>query len=115
MGDLNILSAAGKMNESSSNGSILKTQAEHGVESCQENDKEKTVSVVQTAINGDGKNNSGIEAGNSEEKTISIVQAAINGDGKHNSGTEAGNSEVEYIESENLNDVEDVDTSLKVS
>nr|GMC67243.1 HEAT repeat-conatining protein [Ipomoea batatas]GMC73418.1 HEAT repeat-conatining protein [Ipomoea batatas] len=85
-GDLNILPAAGKMNESSSNGSISKTQAEHGVERCQENDKEKTAPVVQ---------------------------AAINGDVKHNSGTEAGNSEVEYIESENLNDVEDVDTSLK--
>lgn len=47
------------------------------------------------------------------EKTVSLVQADINEDGKLKSGTEVGSSEVEYVESENLNDVEDVDTSLK--
>lgn len=38
----------------------------------------------------------------------------VNGCGTVNSGAEIANSEVEYIESENLSDVEDVDTSLKV-
>lgn len=47
------------------------------------------------------------------EKTVSLVQADINEEGKLKSGTEVGSSEVEYVESENLNDVEDVDTSLK--
>ena len=40
---------------------------------------------------------------------------SVNGGEVVNSGAEVGSSEVEYIESENLNDVEDVDASLKVS
>lgn len=47
------------------------------------------------------------------EKTVSLLQDDINEDGKLKSGTEVGGSEVEYIESENLKDVDDVDTSLK--
>ncbi|CAH9092369.1 unnamed protein product [Cuscuta epithymum] len=47
------------------------------------------------------------------EKTVTIVEADINEEVKLNSGVEGGSSEVEYIESENLKDVEDVDTSLK--
>ncbi|CAH9090697.1 unnamed protein product [Cuscuta europaea] len=47
------------------------------------------------------------------EKTVTLVQADTNEEVKLNSGTEGGSSEVEYIESENLKDVEDVDTILK--
>lgn len=55
---------------------------------------------------------------NSEEKqrknSASLVETTTNGDKIVNSEVEVGNSEVEYIESEKLNDVEDVDTSLKM-
>lgn len=44
-----------------------------------------------------------------------MVSTTVNGDGTANSGAEIGNAEMEYIESENLSDVEDVDTSVKVS
>ncbi|CAN4082469.1 unnamed protein product [Withania somnifera] len=77
---------AGKNNEISSNGSILVT----GVESIDNNHKD-------------------IE----REKPALPVGPALNGDSEVNTGAELGNSEVEYIVSENLNDVEDVDTSLK--
>lgn len=39
---------------------------------------------------------------------------SVNGSEVVNSGAEVGSSEVEYIDSENLNDVEDVDMILKV-
>ena len=44
----------------------------------------------------------------------SFVSPPVNGNQTVNSGTEIGNMEVEYIESENLNDLEDIDTCLKV-
>ncbi|GKV37330.1 hypothetical protein SLEP1_g45369 [Rubroshorea leprosula] len=37
----------------------------------------------------------------------------VNGGETVNSGVEVANSEVEYFESENLSDLEDIDTSLK--
>lgn len=43
-----------------------------------------------------------------------LVEISPNENGTLVSGTEAASAEVEYIESENLNDVEDVDTSLEV-
>lgn len=49
--------------------------------------------------------------GNVEEKRKSVcplVETSPNGN-----GTEAATAEVEYIESENLGDVEDLDTSLE--
>uniref|UniRef100_A0A5B7C6J5 TOG domain-containing protein n=1 Tax=Davidia involucrata TaxID=16924 RepID=A0A5B7C6J5_DAVIN len=48
-----------------------------------------------------------------EQNSTSLVETPIDGDETVNAGVETGNSEVEYIESENLNDVEDVDMSLK--
>ncbi|KAA8548084.1 hypothetical protein F0562_004655 [Nyssa sinensis] len=47
------------------------------------------------------------------KNSASLVETPINGDETMNVGTERGNSEVEYIESMNLNDVEDVDMNLK--
>ncbi|KAK4710533.1 hypothetical protein R3W88_005046 [Solanum pinnatisectum] len=47
------------------------------------------------------------------ENPILLVEPIPNEDCKVNSGMELGTSEVEYIESENLKDVEDVDMSLK--
>ncbi|XP_060192469.1 uncharacterized protein LOC132621977 [Lycium barbarum] len=48
-----------------------------------------------------------------KEKPVVLAEPILNGDGKGSHGAEMGNSEVEYIESENLKDVEDVDMSLK--
>ncbi|PPE01918.1 hypothetical protein GOBAR_DD01058 [Gossypium barbadense] len=44
----------------------------------------------------------------------SSASVQINGGETVNVGVEVANSEVEYIESENLSDLEDVDTCLKV-
>ncbi|KAJ4729189.1 ARM repeat superfamily protein [Melia azedarach] len=49
-----------------------------------------------------------------ENVDVSLVSTHINGNETVNAVAETGNSEVEYIESENLNDVEDVDASLKM-
>ncbi|PHT57272.1 hypothetical protein CQW23_05758 [Capsicum baccatum] len=84
--DLIAIPEAGKNNEISSNGSVPLT----GVESIDKNHKDKE-----------------------RDKPALPVGPALNGDSKVDTGADVGNSEVEYIESENLNDVEDVDTSLK--
>ncbi|MCD9638796.1 hypothetical protein HAX54_022949 [Datura stramonium] len=42
-----------------------------------------------------------------KEISILLVEPIPNGDGKVNSGAEMGNTEVEYVDSENLKDVED--------
>ncbi|XP_009599984.1 uncharacterized protein LOC107766855 [Nicotiana tabacum] len=84
--DLTALPEAEKNNENSSNGSVPVTV----LESVDKNHKEKE-----------------------REKPVLLVELDLNGDNKVNTGAEIGNSEVEYIESENLNDLEDVDTSLK--
>lgn len=85
--DLIPLPEAGMNNEIPSNGSVPAIR----VESIDKNSKDKE-----------------------RENPALLVGPCLNGDGKVNTGAEVGNSEVEYIESENLNDVEDVDTSLKV-
>ncbi|XAR51851.1 hypothetical protein NMG60_11006613 [Bertholletia excelsa] len=82
--DLNTLPASERKNESSTKGSFTKPQIEHG--------------------NLEGKH---------RENTVALVGTPTNGDESVKSGAEAGNSEVEYIESENLNDVEDVDENIK--
>uniref|UniRef100_A0A2P2K8T7 Uncharacterized protein LOC103404348 n=1 Tax=Rhizophora mucronata TaxID=61149 RepID=A0A2P2K8T7_RHIMU len=48
------------------------------------------------------------------KNSISLVSTPVNGIEAVNSGAEMGNSEVEYIESGNLCDVEDVDNSVKM-
>lgn len=85
--DLIALPEAGKNKETPSNGSVPVI----AVESVDKSSKDK-------------------ERG----KPALLVGPGLNGDSEVNTGAEVGNSEVEYIESENLNDVEDVDTSLKV-
>ncbi|XP_062151349.1 uncharacterized protein LOC133859820 [Alnus glutinosa] len=84
--DLNTIPGSEKKNESSSKGNITKPyvgNANENLEECQKKD------------------------------SASLVSPQINGNETAKSGVETGNSEVEYIESENLNDLEDVDTSLK--
>ncbi|CAI9758608.1 unnamed protein product [Fraxinus pennsylvanica] len=46
-------------------------------------------------------------------KTASLLVTPIKKDETENNGVEVGNSEVEYIESENLNTIEDVENGLK--
>ncbi|XP_015879274.2 uncharacterized protein LOC107415457 isoform X1 [Ziziphus jujuba] len=50
---------------------------------------------------------------NEEWQKKSLVSPAVNGGEISNPVAETVNSEIEYIESENLNDLEDVDSSLK--
>jgi hypothetical protein len=85
--DLNTIPGSEKKNASSSKGNITKPyvgNANENLEECQKKD------------------------------SVSLVSPQINGTETAKSGVETGNPEVEYIESENLNDLEDVDTSLKV-
>ncbi|PSS30395.1 Crescerin-2 like [Actinidia chinensis var. chinensis] len=82
--DLNALPASERKSESCSKGGFTKAHSEHGI--LEEKQKKNTASLPETPINGDESVKTGLEV---------------------------GNSEVEYIESENLNDVEDVDASLK--
>lgn len=78
---------AGELTNISRNGNTSKKQ----VESIDENHEEKE-----------------------RENPVLLVEPIPNEAGKVNSGVEVGNSDVEYIESENLKDLEDVDMSLKV-
>lgn len=85
--DLNMLPESERKTESSSNGSIHDLHIEHTIENLEEKQRTSTAPLIETPTNGN---------------------VALS------TGTEVASSEVEYIESENLNDVEDVDTSLKV-
>ncbi|XP_059670170.1 uncharacterized protein LOC132315785 [Cornus florida] len=86
LGDLNTLEGSERKNESSSKeGSFTKPHVEHT-----NNDVE-----VRHKI------------------TASLVETPIIGDETVKAGAEVGIPEVEYIESENLTDVEDVDMSVK--
>lgn len=49
-----------------------------------------------------------------ENVDVSFVSTHVNGSEPVNATVEISNSEVEYIESVNLSDVDDLDTSLKV-
>ncbi|KAH0969354.1 hypothetical protein GBA52_028809 [Prunus armeniaca] len=84
--DLNAIPGSEKKNESSSKGSITKPLAGNANENQEECQKKATAALGALSING--------------------AEVA-------NTGVEVGIAEVEYIESENLNDLEDVDTSLK--
>lgn len=61
--------------------------------------------MAQTAENIEGKQ---------RKNTVSLVETPNNGNEILNVGVEAGVAEVEYVESENLDDLEDVDASLKM-
>ncbi|CAK9157481.1 unnamed protein product [Ilex paraguariensis] len=84
--DLNIPLGSEKKNESSINGSYDKSHAKHTNETLEERQRNESSRLVETPVNGCQKPNSGVEV---------------------------GNSEVEYIESGNLKDVEDVEQALK--
>ncbi|PSR87591.1 Crescerin-2 like [Actinidia chinensis var. chinensis] len=83
--DLNTLPASERKNESCSKGGFTKLHAELG--NLEEKQKKNNASLAETPINGDES-----------------VKTEV----------EVGNPEVEYIDTENLNDVEDVDASLKI-
>uniref|UniRef100_A0A3Q7F101 TOG domain-containing protein n=2 Tax=Solanum lycopersicum TaxID=4081 RepID=A0A3Q7F101_SOLLC len=85
--DLKTLPKAGKLTNISRNGNTSETQVENIDEYHEEKERENPILLVEPIHNEDCKVNSGVEV---------------------------GTSEVEYIESENLEDVEDVDMSLKV-
>ena len=85
--DLNTLPGSERKNESSSKGAFTKP------------------------CNGNTDENA--EGWNRKMSDLS-VPVPVNGGETLNPGVDVGNSEVEYIESENLSDVEDVDTSIKV-
>ncbi|KAI3474871.1 hypothetical protein Pfo_030182 [Paulownia fortunei] len=84
--DVNKIPESERMNGSSSNGNLTKPL----IEATDENAEEKQ-----------------------KKKVASLVDLPIEKDGTENSRGEAANLEVEYIESENLKDVEDVENCLK--
>ncbi|KAE8695630.1 UDP-glycosyltransferase 90A1-like isoform X1 [Hibiscus syriacus] len=100
--DLNTLPAPERKNESSSKGNFNKPCNGNTIENVEEQPRKSLVSV-QT---------NGGETENVQLKKIP-ASVQINGGETVNVGVEVANSEVEYIESENLSDVEDVDTCLK--
>lgn len=85
--DLNTIPGSEKKNESSSKGSFTKPYIGTATENLEEFQKKNSVSLVSPPMNG-------------IETATTVLETGI--------------PEVEYIESENLNDLEDVDTSLKV-
>lgn len=86
--DLNTIPGAERKNEDSSKACLTKPSVDNAGEKAEERQKKKScASLDSPSVNG-------------------------NQDGTANSGVEI--IEVEYIESENLNDLEDVDTCLKV-
>lgn len=84
--DLNTMPASERKNDNSSKGNFTKPHSENG--NLEEKHRKATASVVETVRSGDESVKTDVEV---------------------------GNIEVEYIESENLDDVEDVDMTLKVS
>ncbi|KAM1009444.1 hypothetical protein ACFX13_045742 [Malus domestica] len=85
--DLNTILGSERKNEDSSKGNITKHVAANANENHDECLKKTTASLGSLSING-------------EEVASSVPEVGI--------------AEVEYIESENLNDLENVDTSLKI-
>lgn len=85
--DLNIQPGSERKNESSSKGSLTKPCIENTNGNLEESQGNKSDCLIPTLINGD--------------ETVK-------------SEVEVGNAEVEYIDSENLTDIEDVDVILKV-
>ncbi|KAL0450650.1 UNVERIFIED_CONTAM: hypothetical protein Slati_1621400 [Sesamum latifolium] len=84
--DVNKIPESERLNGSSNNGNLAKPH----VESMNENVEEKQKKGIST-----------------------LVDLPTKRDGTENSGVEVANSEVEYIESENLKDTEDVENCLK--
>lgn len=87
LGNLNLLPESVMKIEGSSNGSFHKPHIEHTNENVEEKQRKITAPLVKIPTNGN--------------ETVSSV-------------AEVASSEVEYIDSEDLNDVEDVDICLKV-
>lgn len=85
--DVNKVAESERMNGNSSNGNLIKPMTET---------KDETI--------GEKLN----------KKMAPLVDLPIDGEGAENSGGEPVNVEIEYIESENLKDVEDVENCLQV-
>lgn len=85
--DLNMLPGSERKSENSSKGSLTKPCVDNSNENSEEWKRKNSSSLVSTPSNGDD--------------TIKP-------------GVEVANPEVEYIESENLSDLDNVDMSLKV-
>ena len=67
--------------------------------------------LMKPSVNNDGKK---IEERQKKTSCGSFVSPTANGNQTVDSGIEIAIAEVEYIESENLNDLEDIDFCLKV-
>ena len=88
--DLNTIPVTERKSESSSKASLTKPSIDNANENIEEWQKKKNCStLVSPPANGN--------------QAVNV-----------NSGIEIGSAEVEYIESENLSDLEDIDTCLKV-
>ncbi|XP_047310883.1 uncharacterized protein LOC124914388 [Impatiens glandulifera] len=121
LGDLNGHSNTLGKSESANGEDFANTH--NGHKKLEENHKIENGSIVANLVNGEPGVNSVVEAGTSDgHKKLeenhkiengSIVANLVNGDPGVNSVVEAGNSEVDYIESENLSDVENLEMSLK--
>ncbi|KAK8716100.1 hypothetical protein V6N13_043419 [Hibiscus sabdariffa] len=138
--DLNTLPAPERKNDSSSKGSFTKPCNGNTIENVEEQQRKSLASVqinggetenaqlkkipASVQINGGETENVQlkkipasvqINGGETENVQLKEIPASvqINGGETVNVGVEVANSEVEYIESENLSDLEDVDTCLK--
>ncbi|XP_062106827.1 uncharacterized protein LOC133818129 isoform X2 [Humulus lupulus] len=95
--DLNTIPGFERRNENSSKGSIAKPVVSNTNGNFEEGQNKNSVN---------GNTNGNLEEGQNKN--------SVNGVEVVNPVAEIASSEVEYIDSENLNDVEDVDTSLKM-
>lgn len=88
--DLNTIPATERKSESSSKTCVTKPSVDNADEDIEEQQKKNNGSaLISPPVNGN--------------QAVTV-----------NSGIETGIAEVEYIESENLSDLEDIDTCLKV-
>ncbi|KAI4346995.1 hypothetical protein L6164_007850 [Bauhinia variegata] len=69
------------------------------------------VGLIKPPVDNSEEN---IEDWQKKKNDASVVSPPGNDNQTVNSGVEIGNAEVEYIESENLNDLEDIDACIKV-
>ncbi|CAN6572188.1 unnamed protein product [Malus baccata var. baccata] len=103
--DLNTIPGSERKNESSSKGGMTKPV----VVNANENESSSKGGMTKPVVVNANENHEECP----KKTTASVGSLSINGEEVANSVPEVGIAEVEYIESENLNDLEDVDTSLK--
>ncbi|KAK8672556.1 hypothetical protein V6N13_110921 [Hibiscus sabdariffa] len=138
--DLNTLAAPERKNDRSSKGSFTKPCNGNTIENVEEQQRKSLASVqlnggetenvqlkkipASDQINGGETENvqlkkisASVQVNGGETENVQLkkipASVQINGGETVNVGVEVANSEVEYIQSENLSDLEDVDTCLK--